>query len=315
MLYKKQVWMWVKMKKIKKKLKNYIFIYNLFIKIREFWYKNFISDEKCIKKRFKKRMGREVNLENPVKYNDKLQWLKLNWRDPVATKCADKYKVREFVKNKIGKKYLNKIYGVYDSVDEINIKNLPQSFVLKATHGSGKNIICKNKNSLNWKKKAINMKGWLKTNHYWINREWVYKDIKPKIICEKYLENKNGNPPKDYKIFCFNGEPKLIEVDFDRFSSHTRNFYDLDWNLLNLEIEYPNDKNTYISKPEKLNEMLKLSKILSEDFPHVRVDFYNLNGELIFGELTFFHESGTGKFNLEKYEIKMGNWLTLPNKH
>jgi hypothetical protein len=156
------------------------------------------------------------------------------------------------------------------------------------------------------------LKRWLRTNHYWKSREWVYKDIKPRIICEKYLSGTDGNPPNDYKIFCFNGEPKIIEVDFDRFKNHKRNFYDLDWKFINGEIKYPNDSSVNIQKPEKLSEMLDLSRILSAGFPHVRVDFYYLNNQIIFGELTFFHQSGMGKFEPEEFELEMGSWLKLP---
>src|SRR5699024_128742 len=298
---------------IYKKLKqsySLIYLYDFF---KEIYYKYFISDEKLIKKRFRKRLGREVNLKNPKKFNDKLQWLKLYWRDPLATKCADKYKVREYIKEKIGEKYLNELIAVYNSVDEIDIDKLPKSFVLKGTHGSGYNIICKNKDKMDLEKEFKKMRRWMWTNYHWSKREWVYKDIKPRIICEKYMEDESGEL-RDYKIFCFHGEPKIIEVDINRFTDHKRNIYDLNWNLLDVEIEYPSEPNTIIQRPETLNEMLELSRILSKDFPHVRVDFYNVNGEIIFGELTFFHESGMGKFNPSEYELELGRYLDLQDQ-
>jgi hypothetical protein len=301
------------MKKILKKLilghETSKFMYE---SMMDHYHKYFVSDEQMVKKMFRKFLNREVELIAPVKYNDKLQWLKLYWHDPRATVCADKYEVRKIVEDTIGKQYLNELIAVYDKTDEIDYDQLPDSFVLKGTHGSGFNIICKHKKDLNWSKSLKQMGHWLKRNYYWSNREWVYKDIKPRIVCEKYLEEMDVGELRDYKIFCFNGEPKLIEVDFDRFVNHKRNIYDLDWNLLEGEIKYPSDPNYIIQKPEKLSEMLALSRALAQGFPHVRVDFYIVEDRLYFGELTFFHESGTGAFRPEVFEIEMGNWINLP---
>src|SRR5699024_5072395 len=175
-----------------KKNENLIFVYD---EMRNLLNRR-LTDEKLIKKQFKKRVGRELNLNEPHKYNDKLQWLKLNWYDPLATKCADKYKVREYIESKIGGRYLNKLINVYDTIEDIDIEKLPNSFVLKGTHGSGYNIICENKNDMNWKKEYNKMKGWMRNNYYWSKREWVYKDIKPRIICEEFMRDKSGKPPK-----------------------------------------------------------------------------------------------------------------------
>lgn len=272
---------------------------------------SFIDDERVIKLRYKISTGQRLNLENPITYTEKLQWLKLNWYDPIATKCTDKYEVREFVKERIGEQYLNELYGVYDSVEEIDLNKLPDSFVLKATHGSGWNIICRDKNKMNWAVELKKMKRWLKTNYYWFGREWNYKDIKPRIICEKYLAEEDGEPPKDYKIFCFHGEPKFIQVDIDRFKGHKRNIYDLEWNLLDAEFLYPKFNEKLIKKPVKLSEMIELSRKLSKDFPHVRVDFFIVENKIYFGELTFFPESGFKKFKPEDFEIQVGSWLKL----
>jgi len=287
-------------------------VQNIRDQVRQFYFRFLISDEELIKKRFRDRLGREVNLVNPVKYNDKLQWLKLNWFNPLAIKCADKYEVREFVTKKIGSEYLNELYGVYESVEELNIEELPNSFVLKGTHGSGYNIIIKDKSQMDWNRECKKMRRWLRKNYFWQNREWVYKNIPPRIVAERYIEEIENGGLRDYKFFCFNGKPKIIQVDFNRYEDHKRNFYDLDWNLLDIEIKYPSDKNRKISKPETLMKMIRLSEILSEDFPHVRVDFYSVKDNIIFGELTFFHESGMGKFKPEIFEYKMGRWLDLP---
>jgi hypothetical protein len=155
--------------------------------------------------------------------------LVLYWRDPLAVICADKYEVRDYVKQKIGKEYLNELYGVYESIDELNKDTLPKSFVLKCTHGSGFNVICKDKEKMDWKREFRKIKRWLRTNYYFTSQEWVYKDIKPRIICEKYLEQENSGELRDYRFFCFNGEPKFIAVDFNitNKSKTRRNLYGL----------------------------------------------------------------------------------------
>lgn len=298
-------------KKIKNMLKKNEDIVTTVHLIRQFYYKNFFKDEEMIRKIFKQRLGREVNLENPKKFNDKLQWLKLNWYDPLAVKCADKYAVREVVKDKIGEEYLNELYAVYNSVDEIDISKLPNKFVLKGTHGSGFNIICKDKENMNWKKEKKKMKRWLRKNYYWRTREWVYKDIKPRIVAEKYLKHPEYGDLKDYKIYCFNGEPKLTQVDIDRFGNHKQNFYDKNWNFKDIRIWCENDPDNQIKKPKNYADMIRISKILSKPFPHVRVDLYNVDGKIYFGELTFFHQSGMANFIDKDLEIQMGNWVDL----
>jgi len=300
-----------KIKDILKKNEDLLTLWHL---ARRAYFKYFFTDREFIKKEFKRRLGREVDLDNPFKFNDKLQWLKLNWQDPLAAKCADKYAVRKVVKERIGERYLNELYGVYDSVEEIDLDTLPEQFVLKCTHGSGFNIISRDKNRMDWKREFKKLRRWMRINYYWRTREWVYKDIKPRIICERYLEEPETGELRDYKIFCFNGQPRLIQVDFSRFTDHKRNVYDLNWNLKEVEIAYPFDKNVVIEKPEKLPEMLELSKKLSAGFPHVRVDFYYYKKRIIFGELTFFRGSGMQEVKPGEFEIQMGRWLKLPEQ-
>ncbi|MBT2572024.1 ATP-grasp fold amidoligase family protein [Planococcus sp. ISL-110] len=275
---------------------------------------NFLADETYLKLIFRVRTGKKLKLDNPLTFNEKLQWLKLNWRDPVAIKCADKYEVREFVSERIGGEYLNEIYGVFNKPEEIDLGKLSDSFVLKGTHGSGYNIVCKNKANLNWNLARTQMNQWLKVNYFWRNREWVYKEIKPRIVCEKLLDQGNGEELQDYRFFCFNGEPKFISVDFSITNKQKtrRNLYDLNWNLLSEEISYPKELSLVIEKPEKLNEMISLSKELARDFPHARVDFYYIKGKIIFGEITFFHQSGMAKIKPYKFDEIMGSWLRLP---
>lgn len=285
----------------------------LYDKSKEIYYKYLISDEKLIKKRFKKRLGREVELDNPIKFNDKLQWLKLNWYNPIATKCADKYEVREYVKEKIGQEYLNELYGVYESVDEIDLDKLPNSFVLKATHGSGWNIICRDKNKMDWDAEFKKMRRWLRKNYYWQNREWVYKDIKPRIICEKFLSENNNSSLTDYKFFCFNGKATYCQVIRDRGKNETIDFYDTNWEHMpfNGLRDLPMSSIEY-KKPEKYEEMVKLAEKLAGRFPFVRVDLYYVKHKIIFGELTFFPLSGMGKFTPDEWDYKIGSLLKLP---
>lgn len=301
--------------KVRNKLKKYEIIVLCYDRLKEFYYKWLVSEKQIIKRNFRKALDRHVDLENPIKYNDKIQWLKLNWHDPLATKCADKYSVREFVKEKIGEKYLNEIIDVFESVEEIDIDKLPEKFVLKGTHGSGYNIICKNKANINWKDEFKKIRRWLRQNYYYRSGEWVYKDIKPRIICEKFLTDDDNNSLKDYKIHCFNGKPKFIQVDFDRHEEHKKNLYDLEWNFIDIEFNYPNDKNMHIKMPEKLSELLKLSEKLSHPFPYARVDFYVVKDHIIFGEITFFPANGMGYFKPEKFEMTIGRWLELPNNY
>lgn len=296
--------------------KNFNSYFSIFLKdkLKQIYYKYIESDKGNISKTFRKKLGREVNLENPIKYNDKIQWLKLYWRDPLAIKYADKYEVRKIIAKKIGKQYLNDLIAVYNSVDEIDLEELPNSFVLKGTHGSGYNIICKDKTSMDWKYEFKKMKLWMNTNYYWSKREWVYKDIKPRIICERYIEQEDNKELRDYRFFCFDGEPKFIAVDLNINNKNEtrRNLYDLEWNLLDGEISYPREEKIIIEKPSKLEEMIYLSKKISKPFPHARVDFYQIQNNVIFGEVTFFHQSGMGIFNPPEFEEKVGSFLNLP---
>lgn len=300
---------------MKEKLKNFkknpwiLWIWNEQRRIKG--EKNFkkITDEEFVKKFYKNAFGNELDLENPVTFNEKLNWLKLNLKNPNATICADKYEVRKYIENKGYGYILNDLLGVYDNVEEIDIDRLPDRFVLKGTHGSGWNLIVKDKNKVNWKPWKLIMKSWLRQNFYYYGREWVYKDIKPRIICEKFLEDSNKEL-LDYKIYCFNGIPKFIQIDVDRFTNHTANYYDIEWNEMDFQYDDENSGRK-IEKPKNLKQMLEISKVLSEEFEHVRVDFYEVDGKLYFGELTFFTASGTGKFNPEKYDEIIGSWLHL----
>lgn len=262
-----------------------------------------------MKRDFKKVLGYPLNLESPKTFNEKIQWLKVNYRDPILTAYTDKFKVRELVKEKIGSKYLIEQYGVYKEVDEININSLPEQFVLKPNNGAGKVIICSDKRNHNWEKEFKKIKKWLKENYYYVNGEWQYKDIDPVIICEKLLQE----DIIDYKIFCFNGIPKFIQVISNREgSNYHSNYYDLDWNLMDIDRIDHGQSQTDIKKPECLKEMLDISERLSDIFPFVRVDLYEINGKVYFGETTFTPSNGLIKFHPEKYDEVFGEYLKLP---
>lgn len=273
---------------------------------------NWLPDQIYLKFVYWGETGKKLNLDTPITFNEKLQWIKLNDRKPEYSKYADKYNVRSYVSKIIGEQYLIPLLGVYDSVEEIDWDSLPNKFVLKCTHGSGSNIICTDKEILDIEVTKMKLGKWMKKSWYWFGREWCYKDIKPRIICEKYLVDESGTELKDYKIFCFNGEPKLIQVDFSRFVEHKRNLYSVDWKYVDGTIKYPNQPSFNIKKPQKLDDMLRCAKILSGNIPHVRIDFYSINDQIYFGEMTFYHGSGYEEFEPESLGILMGSWIDLP---
>ena len=253
-----------------------------------------------------------MDLDNPKTFNEKIQWLKLYDNSPLKTKLSDKYLVREFIKEQIGDEYLIPLLGVWDSFDEIEFEKLPDSFVLKVNHGSGWNIIVKNKLDFNIKAAKKKFDLWMDINYAYKGFELQYRDIKPKIIAEKYMQDSRGEL-NDYKIMCFNGEPKFIWIDCGRYTNHTRNIYDLNWNLQPFTILYP-ALQTDIPKPEQLDKMIELAKKLCLDFPFVRIDFYNIDGKIYLGEITFTTGNGTEKFTPERYDLELGNILVLPKK-
>ncbi|MEK3888434.1 ATP-grasp fold amidoligase family protein [Bacillus sp. FSL K6-3431] len=274
---------------------------------------NWLADKPYLKLVYRCETGENLNLEKPKTFNEKLQWLKLYDRNSKYNIYADKYDVRAHIEETIGEQYLIPFIGLYDSVDEIDWDALPNQFVLKCTHGSSSNIICSDKNTLNIEDAKKKLRKWMEKSWYWFGREWVYKDIKPRIVCEKYMVDESGTELKDYKIFCFNGKAKLIQVDFNRYKDHKRNLYTTDWQYIDAKIKRPNDASKIIQRPEKLEDMLMLAEKLSANIPHARVDFYSINNSIYFGEITFFHGSGFEKFEPDSLGDQMGNWIRLPN--
>ena len=267
----------------------------------------------CLEQQFMRSVGYPLNLDNPKTFNEKLQWLKFYYRNPLMTKCADKVAVREYIKQKIGEKYLIPCIGVWDNPDDIDFDKLPDKFVLKVNWGSGQNIIVKDKSKLNVESTKKQLAEWMKpeSNHYYTFFEPCYKDIKPKIIAEKYLDFEEDL--LDYKIMCYNGIPKNLFVCSERQSNLRVTFFDLDWNRLPFERKY-SASNKKIARPEHLPKMLEIAKLLSTPFPFVRVDFFCLKNKLYLGELTFFPGAGIEKFEPQEWDRRLGDLLKLPKE-
>lgn len=261
---------------------------------------------------FRLKQGYKLNLKNPKTFNEKIQWIKLYDKNPNMVKCVDKYTVREYVTEKKCKKILNELLWQGFNPNEIPYEKLPSKFVIKVTHGSTFNIICTNKKKLNKEEITKKLNKWLKEKFLPCYGEWFYGIEKPRIIIEKYIESKKGL--KDYKVFCFNGKPKYIAVYSDRQDNGKprQEIYDIYWNLINEHTNNYNLPKKLTKKPENLDEMLKFSKRLSKDFTHARVDFFNPDNKLIFGEITFTSSAGFGKFSSKKFELEMGKCLKLP---
>ncbi|MBQ6052027.1 MAG: glycosyl transferase [Clostridia bacterium] len=252
-----------------------------------------------------------MDWKNPKTFNQKLQWMKLYDKNPLYSLCADKIAVRSFVAAAIGEQYLVPCLGVYDRAEDIDYNALPERFVLKCNHGAKLNIICKDKSKLDIPAANAALNKWLKIRFWHQKREYHYKAIKPRIICEQYMEDENSDTLNDYKIFTFAGKPYMIQVDLDRFGEHRRNIYDTNWNLLDVEISFP--KGEDIPKPSILDRMLDCAKKLAEGFAEVRVDFYVVNGKLFFGEMTFFSGAGFSKYDPPSFERQLGDLLILPD--
>lgn len=275
----------------------------------------------ALKLMFYLKQGHKLDLENPKTYNEKINWLKLNYKDDLIPKCADKYTVREYVENCGCGEILTTLLWDGFNPNNIPFNNLPDSFVIKVTHGSGLNIICKNKKELNTEKVVQVLQKWLRQKHFPCYGEWFYGVVKPRIIVEEFLSEGNQEIPVDYKMFCFNNingklGVGLTVVDTDRFTHHKRRVYDSNWNLLpDVSITFPYDPDRQFPKPAVYDKMVQYAKKLAEPFPHARVDFYVINDRVYFGEITFTSDAGFGRIKPHSMNEKMGSWIRLPNGH
>lgn len=274
-----------------------------------------ISDKAYLSAMYRAAFGKKLNWDAPKTYNEKLQWLKLYDRNPKYTVLVDKYLVREYVADTIGEKYLIPLLGVWQNPNDISFEALPEKFVLKCNHNSGLGMcICKDKSNLDVDKVKQKIEEGLRQNYYLTGREWCYKNVEPRIIAEEFIEDNSGDL-KDYKFMCFGGKVKCSFVCTERFSEKGLRvtFFDRNWNRMPFERHYPADENPII-RPEKYEEMIELAEKLAQDYPFVRVDLYEVNGKIYFGELTFYPGSGLEEFTPEEWDEIIGSWITLPRK-
>lgn len=261
--------------------------------------------------------GLVPDFDNPRDFNEKLQWLKVFYRNSLMIKCTDKYSVREYVKECGYSDILNELYAVYNSADDIDFELLPERFAMKAAHGCGSNLICFNKSELDEDEVRKKFSKWLKSRIGNVSGEKHYNYINPKIIAEKNIASDSKKLPLDYKIYCFNGEPRCVCVYADRGEVElgtTRAFFDFDWNVLDyVKEEYKTNPNRF-DKPSTLDKMYEVARILSAPFPFVRVDLYEVSGQVIFGELTFTPTGGRGKAYTDECLMQFSEWLVLPQK-
>lgn len=277
---------------------------------------NHMSDEDYLKKAYKIRTKKELNLDSPETFNEKLQWLKLYDRKPEYTTMVDKYAVKEYVSNLIGEEYVIPTLGVWNRFEDIDFDSLPDQFVLKTTHDSGGIVICKDKSNFDFSAAKAKINRSLKHDYYMYTREWPYKDVPKRIIAEKYMVDESGYDLKDYKFFCFNGEVRAMFVATDRQKHGEEvkfDFFDENYNHLPIKQGHPNAV-VPPQKPSCFEEMKVFASKLSQGIPHLRVDFYEVNGKIYFGELTFFHFSGMTPFVPEEWDRRFGDWIKLPDK-
>ena len=273
-------------------------------------YRKVVDDEEILKIQFKYNIGEDLRLDNPLTFNEKLQWLKLNDHNEIYKILVDKSAVKKYVHDKLGKEYIIPTLGEWNSYDDINFDELPEKFVLKCTHDSGSVVLVESKENFDSKMAKVKLEKTLKIDFFWHTREWPYKDIPKKIIAEPYIGEKEQLV--DYKFMCFNGKVKSIFTCTERFTDEKLKvtFFDLNWNKMNFERKYP-ASTKIISKPQNLDLMIKLSEILSDNLPFVRVDFYEVKGKVYFGEMTFYPGSGNEPFEPKDWDLTFGNWIKL----
>lgn len=276
-------------------------------------FSKYLNDEQFLRYRFRIVMGKRLDLKNPTSYNEKLQWLKLYDRNPLYTKLVDKVAVKDYVASIIGNEYIIPTLKVYKSPEEVRIEDLPERFVLKTNHdGDSLGVfVCKDKKNFDFNKAISILSKNLQHNYYYTGREWPYKNVNPVIFAEEYKEDEFGEL-RDYKFFCFNGVVKALFVATDRSVGHVKfDYFDRDFNHLDFTQSHPMS-NVTLKKPDNFEKMIELAERLSKGLPHVRIDLYNCNGKIYFGEMTFYHYGGMIKFHPEEWDYKFGSWLQLP---
>ena len=273
---------------------------------------NRMDDETYIRRVYRYALGCEPDLEHPKTFNEKLNWMKLHDRNPLYTQLVDKYEVKQFVAERIGAEYVVPLLGgPWDSVDEIDFDKLPEQFVLKCTHDSGSVVVCRDSSVFDREAAKAKLSRALRRNYYWSNREWPYRDVKPRVIAEAFLDCGDASDLLDYKCFCFHGEPKILYISNDHGADPHTDFYDMEFRRLPIRMKDPNSVNGY-PKPACFDELKQLAARLSEGLTHVRVDFYYINGHIYFGEYTMYHNSGFQSIAPPEWNDIMGSWIRLP---
>lgn len=273
-----------------------------------------IPDKLYLQMLYRRVFNKKLDLENPQGYNEKLFWLKLYDRRPEYTTMVDKYAVKQYVADRIGEEYVIPTLGVWNKPEDIEWEKLPDQFVLKCTHDSGGLVICRDKEKLDIQSAMKKLRKSLKTNYYKAGREWPYKNVPRRIIAEKYMEDKSVGELPDYKFFCFDGVVKALFIGTERGTGDVKfDYYDADFNHLDLVQIHPMSGKD-LPKPQHFEKMKELASKLSKGLPQVRVDFYNINGDIYFGELTFFHHGAVIPFHPESWDYTFGSWINLPHK-
>lgn len=275
-----------------------------------------LPDSLYLKIRYQRIMGKPLKLKTPQTFNEKLQWLKLYDRKPEYTMMVDKYAMKQYVADKIGAEYIIPAIGVWEHFDEIDFRRLPERFVLKCTHDSGGVVVCRDRKSFDRFSAKEKLEGALASNFYWPGREWPYKGVKPRILAEPLIEDSSGGDLMDYKLYCFNGVPKIVLICSQRFGDTglKEDFFDDRWNHMNCKKVHHDNAAVLLPLPEKRDLMFELAGVLSESIPFIRVDFYEVEGRVYVGELTFFPSSGFEDFEPDSWNYRLGSWITLPGK-
>lgn len=256
-------------------------------------------------------MKKFPDLKHPKTFNEKLCWLKLHGKHPEYTRLVDKYEVKEYVAGLIGKEHIIPTLGVWNTFDEIDFDKLPNEFVLKCTHDSGGLVICRDKKKLDMKAARRKIEKSLKKNYFYEHREYPYKEVKPRIIAEKLMVDESGTELKDYKFFCFDGKVKMMFVATDRPHDVRFDFFDAAFNHLPFKQGHPLASKKIV-KPQGYEDMIEIAERLGKGYPHVRIDLYDINGQIYFGEMTFFHFSGNVPFEPNEWDEQIGSWIKLP---
>ena len=277
------------------------------------WFSMLLPDRIFLKLRYRMRTGKQLNLKAPKTFNEKVQWLKLYDRKDIYTTMVDKFEAKRYVANIIGEKFIVPTLGIFDNFDDIDFDKLPKQFVIKCTHDSGGLVIVKNKEGLDIQSARKKINKCLKTNYYYYGREWPYKNVKPRIIIEKYMEDKNTKSMRDCKFFCFNGKPEIMYLSegLEDHKTAGMSFYDMNFKITDCKRSDYRTLSYIPEKPKNFEKMKKFSSVLSKGIPHLRVDWYEINGKLYFGELTFTTCGGMVPFTDEKWNKKLGDLIDL----